>query len=40
MDISKDVMTQAEESQESLFSQLGKYVTFKSGNEYFGIKIE
>ena len=40
MDISKDAMPQAEESQESLFSQLGKYVTFKSGNEYFGIKIE
>lgn len=40
MDISKDVVLEAEDSQESLFSQLGKYVTFKSGNEYFGIKIE
>ena len=38
MDITKEVVLEAEETQDSLFSQLGKYVTFRSGNEYFGIK--
>jgi len=40
MDITNEVVLEAEETGEDLFSKLGKYVTFRSGNEYFGIKIE